>query len=60
MARVMSGLDMTINMLRESGARDAQLAHLKNQHAGLNVDADYFEVSLLQCSPLKNHLIEIF
>jgi hypothetical protein len=58
MARVMAGLDMTINMLREADARDAQLAHIKQQHIGFDVDAKYFEVSFipLQYFTNKNHL----
>lgn len=40
--RVLGGLDMTISLLDDQPALDAQLAHLKGQHAERNVKADYY------------------
>lgn len=42
--RVLGGLDMTISLLDDQAALDAQLAHLKSQHAERNVKADYYGV----------------
>lgn len=40
--RVLGGLDMTISLLDDQSSLDAQLAHLKGQHAERNVKADYY------------------
>nr|P18202.1 RecName: Full=Globin, extracellular monomeric [Tubifex tubifex] len=42
--RVLGGLDMTISLLDDQAAFDAQLAHLKSQHAERNIKADYYGV----------------
>jgi len=40
--RVLGGLEMTISLLDDQAALDAQLAHLKGQHAERNVKGDYY------------------
>lgn len=45
MARVNTGLDQCLSLLDDQEVLDAQLAHLKTQHATLGVGADMFEVS---------------
>jgi len=40
--RVLGGLDMTISLLDDQSAFDAQLAHLKSQHAERNLNAEYY------------------
>lgn len=40
--RVLGGLEMTISLLDDQAALDAQLAHLKSQHAERNIKADYY------------------
>jgi hemoglobin-like flavoprotein len=40
--RVLGGLDMTISLLDDQAALDAQLAHLKAQHAERNVKGDFY------------------
>jgi hemoglobin-like flavoprotein len=40
--RVLSGLDMTISLLDDQATLNAQLAHLKAQHAERNVKAEYY------------------
>jgi hemoglobin-like flavoprotein len=42
--RVLGGLEMTISLLDDQVALDAQLAHLKGQHAERNIKADYYTV----------------
>jgi hemoglobin-like flavoprotein len=42
--RVLGGLDMTISLLDDQPALDAQLAHLKSQHAERNIKTDYYAV----------------
>jgi hemoglobin-like flavoprotein len=42
--RVLGGLDMTISLLDDQSSLDAQLAHLKGQHAERNIKADYYTV----------------
>ena len=43
--RVLSGLDMTINLLDDEDALHAQQAHLKSQHIERKIEAKYFDVS---------------
>jgi hemoglobin-like flavoprotein len=50
--RVLSGLDMTISMLDEEDVLNAQLAHLKGQHAERNLKPEYFTIFI-------NHLLEV-
>ena len=45
-ARVMAGFDMTLSMLDDFLSLAAQLAHLNKQHIQLDVDAEYFDVSV--------------
>jgi len=40
--RVLGGLEMTISLLDDQSALDAQLAHLKSQHAERNLQAAYY------------------
>lgn len=42
--RVLGGLDMTISLLDDQPALEAQLAHLKSQHAERNIKVDYYGV----------------
>eukprot|EP00178_Gracilaria_changii_P017380 TRINITY_DN49664_c0_g1_i1.p2 TRINITY_DN49664_c0_g1~~TRINITY_DN49664_c0_g1_i1.p2 ORF type:complete len:158 (-),score=20.39 TRINITY_DN49664_c0_g1_i1:266-739(-) len=43
MARVMGGVDMLINLMRDTEAFNAQLAHLKAQHAERGVEVQHYE-----------------
>lgn len=52
--RVLGGLEMTISLLDDTDALNAQLAHLKAQHADRGVKAEYFDTfrdELLQVLP---------
>jgi hemoglobin-like flavoprotein len=40
--RVLGGLEMTISLLDDQAALDAQLAHLKSQHAERNVKGEFY------------------
>jgi hemoglobin-like flavoprotein len=42
--RVLSGLDMTIGLLGDNDALNAQLAHLKAQHIERKIDGKYFDI----------------
>jgi len=40
--RVLGGLEMTISLLDDQAALDAQIAHLKSQHAERNVKPEFY------------------
>jgi hemoglobin-like flavoprotein len=42
--RVLSGLDMTISLLDDTSAFEAQQAHLKAQHTERKIDNKYFDI----------------
>jgi len=50
--RVLSGLDMTISTLDDTDLLNAQLAHLKGQHAERHLQPEYFNW-------FNHHLIEV-
>lgn len=52
--RVLGGLEMTISLLDDQAALDAQLAHLKSQHKDRGVKPEYYDTfrdELLQVLP---------
>lgn len=50
--RVLGGLDMTISLLDDQSALDAQLAHLKVQHAERDLKSEYY-------TEFTDHLLDV-